>query len=100
MLKFGVGSFGLLDNFTVVGVLPEFGKRLPALSNSRLAIELRDRLVWEFSLNNVEQIFKIPRFGCLSSRSVQPDENLLVSLVVRQGDEDFLPLRVGPFAGA
>ena len=65
--KFGVGSFGLPDNFTIVGVLPEFGKRLPALSDSGLAVELRDRLVWEFGLNNVELNFKIPRFGCLSS---------------------------------
>ena len=44
LLKFGVGSFGLPDNFTIVGVLPEFGKRFPALSNSSLALELGDRL--------------------------------------------------------
>jgi hypothetical protein len=100
LLKFGGSSFGLPDNFTVVGMLLEFGKRFPAFNDSGLAVELRDRLVWEFSLNNVEQNFKIPRFGCLTSRPVQPDEDLLLGLVVRQGDEDFLPLRVGPFARA
>ena len=79
-------------------MLPEFGKRFPALSKTSLAVELSDRLAWELCLNNVKQNFKILGFGCLKSRSIQPDEDLLVGRVVWQGDEDFWPSRVRPFA--
>ena len=67
LLKLGGGSFGLPEDFTVVGMRREFSQRFLAFSNSGFAVELCDWLAWEFGLNGVKQNFKVSRLGCLRS---------------------------------
>ena len=100
LVKFSGDSFGLPENFTVVGVWLKFRQRLPTLGNCSFAVEFRDRLTRKFGLKNVKQNFEIPTFGCLITGPVQADENLLMSAVVGQCNSDLLPCSVGPFTSA
>ena len=83
LVKFCKDSFGLPENFTVVGMRLEFSQRLPALGNSSFAIKLRDWLTWEFGLVDVKLNFKVSSLCCLRSGPVQADENLLARDVIR-----------------
>ena len=49
-VEFGVSGFSLPDDIFEICLLPEFGKRFPALSDGGFAVELRDGLVWNFEL--------------------------------------------------